>query len=88
MTGLTRVHEEGGRAGACQCGGDLAGDMAGLAHASDNHAAPAFQHQAAGLEKRGLADFPGQTVNGGGLGIDNGEREILQFLVDHGDAVS
>ena len=41
VAGLGRVQEEGGRAGAREGRGDLAGDVAGLAHAGHDHAAAA-----------------------------------------------
>ena len=36
-----RVQEEGGRAGARECRGDLAADVAGLSHAGDDDASGA-----------------------------------------------
>src|SRR5690606_3283264 len=45
VDGLGRVHEEGRRAGGCQRGGDLAGDVAGLADAGDDDAAGAVEDQ-------------------------------------------
>jgi hypothetical protein len=52
MAGLGRVHKHGGRAGGRQRGGDLAADVAALAHAHHHHATLAVQHQLGGLGKR------------------------------------
>ena len=45
VAGLGRVHEEGRRAGGGQRGGDLAADVAALAHAHHDDAAAALQHR-------------------------------------------
>ena len=51
VAGLAGMHEEGGRAGAGQRGGDLAADVAGLAHAGHDDAATAVKTNAAGACK-------------------------------------
>ncbi len=48
VAGLAGMHVEGRCAGGGQGGGDLARDVAGLAHAGADHAATRFQHQPAG----------------------------------------
>ena len=52
VAGFARVHVEGRRAGRGQGRGDLARDVAGLAHAGADHAAAAGQHQPAGGGER------------------------------------
>ncbi len=44
MAGLGWVHEHRGRARRGECGGDLAADVAALAHAHYDHAAGAAEH--------------------------------------------
>lgn len=61
MAGFARVHIEGGCAGRGQGGGDLAGDVAGLAHAGRNHASTAGQDRLAGLLE-GLAEAVGHGI--------------------------
>ena len=56
---LGGMQEEGGRAGAGERRGDLAGDVAGLAHAGDDHPALAGQADAAG---RGEARVEARTA--------------------------
>ena len=51
VAGLAGMHEERGRAGAGEGGGDLAADMAGFAHAGHDDAAPAVKTNAAGACK-------------------------------------
>jgi hypothetical protein len=51
VAGLGRVHEERRRAGGRQRGGDLAADVAALAHAHHDHAAAGRQHHLHGLGK-------------------------------------
>ena len=51
MAGLAGMHEERGRAGAGQGGGDFAADMAGFAHARHDDAAAAVKTNAAGACK-------------------------------------
>ncbi len=83
MTGFPRVHEECGRTGAGQGGGNLAGNVTGLAHAGYHDPAMAFQHQPAGCHERGFSDFVFEPFDGARLGIDYGEGEPLQLAVVH-----
>ena len=66
VTGLGRVHEEGRRAGGGQRGGDLAGDVPGLAHAADDDAPLAGQHLATGTAET-LVQRIAQVLHGIGL---------------------
>ncbi len=54
MAGLGGVHEEGSGAGAGQCGGDLAADVPGFAHANHDHSALAAKDQLASLHEIGI----------------------------------
>jgi hypothetical protein len=51
VAGLGRVHEHRRRAGGGQRGGDLAPDVAALAHAHHDHAAAAGEHQVDGAHE-------------------------------------
>ena len=51
MAGFGRMHEERRRAGGGERGGDLAGDVAGFAHAADDDPAVAFEADAAGARE-------------------------------------
>ena len=53
MAGLSGVNKHGRGAGRCQRGGDLAADVAALAHAHHNHPATAGQHDLHGARKLG-----------------------------------
>ena len=53
MARLARVHEEGGRPGGREGRRDLAADMAGLAHAGDDHPAARLADQVDGGDERG-----------------------------------
>ena len=64
-----RVHEERGRAGGCQRGGDLAPHMAALAHAHDDHAPGRGQQQLHRLHKH-LAQARAQALQYLGLDIE------------------
>ncbi len=61
MAGFTRVHVERRRTGGRQGGGDLAGDVPGLAHAGGDHPAAAAQDRLAGLLER-LAEAVGHRI--------------------------
>ena len=83
MAGLAGVDKKGRCSRAGECRGDLAGDMAGLAHADDDDAALAGEHQPACLGKRGFVDLCRQPADGARLGVDDGACEFLQSLVIH-----
>ena len=51
VAGFTRMHEEGRGAGTGQRGGNLAGDMAGLAHAADNDASRTVEDEVQRLQE-------------------------------------
>ncbi|MNI39133.1 hypothetical protein D3C73_933080 [compost metagenome] len=61
MAGLARMHVERRGAGGGQGGGDLARDMAGLAHAGGDYPAAAAQDRPAGLLE-GIAEAVGHGV--------------------------
>ena len=68
MAGLAGMDELGRRAGGGERGSDLAADMTGLAHAADDDAALACQHEADGAGEvavQGLGQA-GQGGTGGG----------------------
>src|SRR5690606_273852 len=51
VAGFGRMHKKRRRSGAGQRSGDLAADMAGLAHAHHNHAALALKDEFASLDE-------------------------------------
>src|SRR5262245_50160291 len=77
MPRLAGVHEEGRRAGGREGGGDLAPHMAGLAHASDDHAAAGVVDQRDGPRKgvaKTVANGCRERRNPLGLGIEGAQR--------------
>ena len=54
VAGFGGMHEKRRRARGGQGGGDLAGDVAGLAHAADDDAAAAFEADGAGARETGI----------------------------------
>ena len=75
MTGLAWVNKHGRGAGRCQGGGNLAANVAALAHASDDHAALHAQHQVHGLDKA-LVQPVFQLEQSGGLDVEGLAGEL------------
>ena len=74
---LARVDEEGGRAGRGEGGGDLAADVAGLAHAGDDHAAARLADQVDRRDEGGaepVADRGRERGNAAGFGLERAQR--------------
>ena len=75
MAGLAGVHEKGWRAGGGQGRGDLAPDVATLAHAHHDDATAAHQHDLARApEAFALARL--QAEQGAGLDVESVAREL------------
>ena len=70
VAGFARMHVERRGAGGGQGRGDLARDMAGLAHAGADHAAVAGQQQPAGIGERAV-DARGDRGQALGLDLDD-----------------
>lgn len=71
MTGLGRMHKIGRRPGAGQCRGDLAGDMARLAHTTHDDATTAGQD---------ALDGTGSVIIDTSLKGTDGSRFNVQFV--------
>ena len=96
MACFGRVHEAGGRAGGRERGGNLAGDVAALAHARHHHAALGLADDLDGLRQR-IAQRPfeggdqllhalgfGDQCPAGGLAPLGPERNRIEMSVRHG----
>ncbi|MNS94848.1 hypothetical protein D3C72_1290770 [compost metagenome] len=84
VAGLGRVHEHRGRAGGGEGGGDLAADVAALAHAHHDHAAAHFEDLAHGLDET-RADAGLQAEDGFGFDVECDACPGQDgFGVDHG----
>ena len=77
VRGLARVHEEGGGAGAGEGGGDLAADVAALAHAGDDDAPLAGEHQTAGIGELPV-EARRQRLQRLGLELDHLASQLLE----------
>ena len=71
------MHEEGGGAGAGEGGGDLAADVAALAHAGDDDAPLAGQHQTAGIGELPV-EARRQRLQRLGLELDHLASQLLE----------
>ena len=79
MARLGRVQEKGGRAGARKGRRDLAADVAGLAHAGNDHAAGACEQHPAGLLEIGAQAFH-ERSDGAGLDPERFAPHLDQAL--------
>ena len=81
MARFARMHEIGGRAGRGEGRGDLAADMAGLAHAGDDQPALATARSAQRRRRAGrqaVLDRGDQRRDAAGLGVERAQRRIDQ----------
>ena len=83
VAGLARMHEISRRAGRGEGRGDLAADMAGLAHAGDDRRGPlrcADQSiAAANGSAEPVADRRDERGNAAGLGFERAQRRVDQW---------
>ncbi len=92
MRRLGRVHEQCRRACGCESGGDLAGDMARLAHAG-NHEPPGQRHQKVDRLAEAALQTGGQRKQPCGFRVQHvpGHLEIgggEQAMLGQGDLVT
>ena len=86
MAGFARMNKEGGCAGAGECGGQLAPDMTGFAHAGDHNAAAAGEQGVTGNAEGGGQALE-QGVDGVAFHADGAAGRGYVVKIGHGVSV-